>query len=133
MGIAEKILDRFSEDELRDILYLGNFVNINKETVENELKKRLANKITNKVLINRFCDTTRILRFYEDSYDVIILQNNDNEVDTRVIEIYLRTNIKDYLHVNIENYTETDIETWDKYYNLYLAMNDLVNNIDKKD
>lgn len=133
MRISEKILDRFSEDELRDILYFGNFVNINKETVENELKKRLGSKITNKVLINKFCDTTHILRFYEDSYDIIVLQNNDNEVDTRNIEIYLRTKIKDYLHINIENYTETDIETWNKYYNLYLAMNDLVNNIDKKD
>lgn len=132
MRISEKILDRFSEDELRDILYFGNFININKETVENELKKRLGSKITNKVLINKLCNTTQILRFYEDSYDVIVLQNNDNEVDTR-IEIYLRTKIKDYLHINIENYTETDIETWNKYYNLYLAMNDLVNNIDKKD
>ena len=45
----------------------------------------------------------------------------------------MRTKITDYLHTNIENYTETDIETWNKYYNLYLAMNDLVNNIDKRE
>ena len=133
MTLNEKILDRFSDDDLRDILDFGNFVNINKETVENELKKRLETKITNKVLINKLCNTTRILRFYEDSYDVIILRNDDNEVDTRIIEIYMRTKITDYLHINIENCTETDIETWNKYYNLYLAMNDLVNNIDKKD
>ena len=133
MTLNEKILDRFSDDDLRDILSFGNFVNINKETVENELKRRLGNKITNKVLIKKACNTTRILRFYEDSYDIIILQNNDNEVDARVIEIYMRTKLRDYLHINIESFTETDIETWDKYYNLYLAMNDLVNNIDKKD
>ncbi len=133
MTLNEKILDRFSDDDLRDILDFGNFVNINKETVENELKKRLGTKITNKVLINKLCNTTRILRFYEDSYDVIILRNNDNEVDTRIIEIYMHTNIKDYLHINIEDCTETDIETWNKYYNLYLAMNDLVNNIDKRE
>ena len=118
---------------MRDILDFGNFVNINKETVENELKKRLETKITNKVLINKLCNTTRILRFYEDSYDVIILRNSDNEVDTRIIEIYMRTKITDYLHIDIENCTETDIETWNKYYNLYLAMNDLVNNIDKRE
>lgn len=133
MTLNEKILDRFSDDDLRDILDFGNFVNINKETVENELKKRLATKITNKVLINKVCNTTRILRFYEDSYDVIVLRNSDNEDDTRIIEIYIRTKIKDYLHVNIEDCTEADIETWNKYYNLYLAMNDLINNIDNKD
>ena len=133
MTLNEKILDRFSDDDLRDILDFGNFVNINKETVENELKKRLETKITNKVLINKLCNTTRILRFYEDSYDVIILRNSDNEVDTRIIEIYMRTKITDYLHIDIENCTETDIETWNKYYNLYLAMNDLVNNIDKRE
>lgn len=133
MTLNEQILDRFSDEDLLDILSFGNFININRETVENELKKRLENKITNKILINKFDDTTRILRFYEDSYDVIILKNSDNEVDTRIVEIYMRTKIKDYLRINIENFTETDIETWDKYYNLYLAMNDLVNNIDKKD
>lgn len=132
MRLNEQILDRFSDDELLDILSFGNFININRETVENELKKRLENKITNKVLINKLCDITQILRFYEDSYDVIILKNSDNEVDTRIVEIYMRTKIKDYLRINIENFTETDIETWNKYYNLYLAMNDLVNNIDKK-
>ena len=133
MTLNEKILDRFSDDDLRDILGFGNFVNINKETVENELKKRLETKITNKVLINKVCNTTRILRFYKDSYDVIVLRNSDSEDDIRIIEIYIRTKIKDYLHINIEDYTEADIETWNKYYNLYLAMNDLINNIDKKD
>ena len=128
MRLNERILDRFSDDDLLDILGFGNFVNINRETVENELKRRLENKITNKVLINKVGDTTHLLRFYEDYYDVIVLENNDNGADTRIIEIYMRTKVKDYLNINIKNFTETDIETWTNYYNLYLAMNELVNN-----
>lgn len=129
MKYNETILDRFSDDDLRDILYFKTFVNVNKETIETELKRRLGSKIINKVLFEKFDGSTNIYKFNEDSYDVInIIHNSDDNLNH--ISIYLRTNLTNYNHLeHLNSYTETDTKTWNKYYNLYQTINELVDNM----